>query len=171
MCLHLGYKIENKWPATLGVGLPAFFLEKFGPSSQAELGLTAFGPFAAKHLNFVIWLAAIELLNIFQAGDEPGHNFIFAILGKNEIVREIDAGMECIAVCIEEKEDVTKCVRRRDRGVVIEHLAGGELEVEEDILAGIVEKVQGSPMAIGGLAGALNVGRGVGISQAARQGR
>jgi len=43
--LHLGYKVENKWPATLGVGSPAFFCPNFARWCELNYGkLTVMDP-------------------------------------------------------------------------------------------------------------------------------
>src|SRR6185369_12479466 len=108
----------------------------------------------------------VELFHVAEARDDPRHDGVAAIFGEDEVVGEKHAGVEGVALFIEKEQDVAKGGWADDLLVVLQHLAGGELEVEVDVLAGVIEKIERGPVAVGSLAGALELGRGVSVGEA-----
>ena len=141
MCLHLGYKTENKWPATLGVGLPAFFLQFAGEEGGDCLGIL-FRPDVAVNDNFGAGLAQVNLLHVVESGENPGHHDVFPILGVNEVVGDEHTGVIGAALIVHKEKHVAKGVGFGDWLVIFKYLARGKFKVEKDILAGVVEEVE-----------------------------
>ena len=92
---------------------------------------------------------AIEAHDRSHPGDDPGRVERAAIFCEDEIVAEVSAGVDGVAFLTQEKERVAIAIGWFDFPVGLDHTAGREASIEEEVICSIVEKIQRRPVAVG----------------------
>ena len=85
------------------------------------------GALVAITLDASVVIEKIDPLHIFQFGENPGGKHVASILGKDDIISDVNARVEGVATLrVQEEEDVPKLVRGIDGIEPLKHGRGGE---------------------------------------------
>jgi len=91
--------------------------------------------------------ATVDFFQILEGHERPRRQDALSVLGEDDVVRDLDAGVQTFAV-IQEAQDVAELERRIDGHVTREEMFGSLGTVEEEVLGLLFEEIKRRPMTI-----------------------